>query len=224
MKNSVAYPHLMDSGLLSGLPESDKAAFLDSCTRRFCGERTTLLTQSEPTQGCYLIARGRIEVSYIDDSGNLSIVHIAGPGEVLGEVEVLSETSCAASCISMPDTTVLYCPAALLFEYATKPELIRNIAAILHARLLRDNHQRSIEQFYTVDERLFQYLRQFSTPDDPEIQISQAHLAALMGCSRQKVNRMLKALRDEGTINLSRGKIIICDRGRIDAGADQQCS
>lgn len=222
MKNSAAYPHLLGACLLRGLPEVQKTAFIDSCIRRYCGERVTLLTQSEPTKGCYLIARGRVEVSYIDDSGNISIVHVAGPGEIVGEVEALSATPCAASCVSMPDTTVLYCPAAQLCEYATMPVVIRNIAAILHDRLMRDNHQRSAEQFHTVDERLFLYLRQFSTAEDPEIRISQAHLASLMGCSRQKVNRMLKTLRDNGTIELSRGRIIIRDRNRIESGSDRQ--
>ncbi|MCR8550800.1 Crp/Fnr family transcriptional regulator [Salipiger sp. P9] len=219
MKNSAAYPHLMQAGLLHGLPDEQKRAFLDSCIQKYCNERITLLTQSEPTQGCYLIARGRVEISYLDEDGNVSILHVAGTGEVIGEVEAISETPCAASCFSLPDTTVLYCPAAVLLDYAKNPAVIRNFAAILHDRLMRDNHRRAVEQFHTVDKRLFSYLCQFSTPDDPEIRFSQAHLATLMGCSRQKVNRMLKVLRDDGMIDLRRGRIVILDRAKVEGKA-----
>ena len=215
LKVSAIYPDLLGICLLKGLSEDEQRSFLDACTLRHYSEETALLTQSEHTAGFYIVARGRAIVSFLDVEGNLSVIHVAGPGEIMGDVECLSDTPCAATCTSLPDTTILYGSVSLLLEYAQKPQVIRNIARILHGRLLRDNENRAVEQFQTVDARLLNYLCVLSTPEDPDIRISQAHLATLMGCSRQKVNRMLKDLAERGTVELGRGCIRILDRRSI---------
>ncbi|MCA0846987.1 Crp/Fnr family transcriptional regulator [Salipiger thiooxidans] len=215
MKISAAYPELLEIDLLEGLPVAARAAFLDACTLRFCNSETPLLTQHEPTTGCYLIARGRVVITYLDGDGNESMVHVAGPGEIVGEVEALSGSLCVASCTTMPDTTVLNCPVSVLMEYAQQPSVLRNLARIFHERLIRDLENRSVEQFQTVEARLNNYLCVFSTADDPEIRVSQTQLATLLACSRQKVNRMLKDLRDAGVVDLSRGRIRVLDRSAV---------
>ena len=220
-KVSAIYPDLLGICLLRGLSEEEQRGFLDACTLRHHCEETALLTQSEHTAGFYLVARGRVVVSFLDVEGNLSVIRVAGPGEIMGDVECLSDTPCAATCTSLPDTTILYAPVSLLLEYAQKPQVIRNLARIFHGRLLRDNENRAVEQFQTVDARLLNYLCVLSTPDDPDIRISQAHLATLMGCSRQKVNRMLKDLAACGTVELGRGRIRILDRKQIGCELEQ---
>lgn len=221
LKVSATYPDLIGICLLRGLSEEEQRAFLDACTPRHYCEETTLLTQSEHTAGFYIVARGRVIISFLDVEGNLSVIHVAGPGEIMGDVECLSDMPCAATCTSLPDTTMLYAPVSLLLEYAQKPQVIRNIARILHGRLVRDNENRVVEQFQTVDARLLNYLCVLSTPDDPDIRISQAHLATLMGCSRQKVNRMLKDLAERGSVELGRGRIRILDRKSIGCELEQ---
>ena len=99
-KVSAIYPDLLGICLLRGLSEEEQRGFLDACTLRHHCEETALLTQSEHTAGFYLVARGRVVVSFLDVEGNLSVIHVAGPGEIMGDVECLSDTPCAATCTS----------------------------------------------------------------------------------------------------------------------------
>jgi len=216
VRNSVAFPHLLRSPLLSDLPDDQKAEFLDRCLCRLYQAPTEILTQGDPAPGFFLIAQGWVEVSFCDPEGNVNIVHIAGSGEVLGEVEALSENACAATCTTMPHTAVLFCPTPLLHEQIRLTAFVRNLAVIFYERLKRDNFRRASDNFHSVDQRLCLYLTQRSTVQRPEIRISQAYLAVLIGCSRQTVNRKLADLRDEGAIRLGRGAIQVLDRARLE--------
>ena len=77
MKASCAYPELLDIALLDGLPLQVRSDFLDRCKLRYCSEQTTILTQSEHTSGLFIIARGRVAVTYLGPDGHMSVIHVA---------------------------------------------------------------------------------------------------------------------------------------------------
>jgi CRP-like cAMP-binding protein len=212
MKNSIAFPNILRSGILVDMPEDAKVRFLDECSVRQFIAPTEFLTQGGSSSGMFIIAHGRVEVSYCDNEGNVTLIHLAGPGECLGEVEALSEQPCAASCKSLPNTTVLFCPTPLLYEQIHSTVFVRNLMSVLHERLIRDNKFRSVNQFYSVDQRLGIYLCQFSSPTRPEVKISQSYLANVVGCSRQTINKKLADLRDDGLIALGKSTITILQR------------
>src|SRR5687768_12591208 len=90
MTDPADYANLFDAPILSGLTQDQKHALLASCTPRVLKTPTHILRQGELTDGSYFIASGRVEVGYVDASGNQVIVHLATPGEMVGEVEALS--------------------------------------------------------------------------------------------------------------------------------------
>lgn len=210
--------------LLAGLDLSGLEMFLAGCTLHHYSGPTELLAQGEETRHAFLLLEGRIEVTYIDVNGNRVIAHLALPGEVLGEVEILSGKTCAATCTTLPRTTVAAFTAAHALTVLPPSLLLRNLAGIFHARLMRDNRQHSVAMFYTAEDRVRIHILSLTTPDQPEAQISQANLAALAGCSRQTVNQTLAQLRQHGVVDLSRGIIRVLDRQRLETatlGADR---
>lgn len=212
MKNSIAFPNLLRASILKNLPCETTTSFIDQCQIRRYATPTEILTQGLPPPGLFLIANGRVEVSYCDADGNSSLIYIAGAGEVLGEVEALTDSPCAASCTTLPNTTLLYCPTPLIFERIASVEFFRNVLSTMYERLMRDNRLLIINQFYTLDQRLCIYLCQLSSPRRPDVTISQAQLAGMIGCSRQAINRKLAKLRDAGLISLRKGAIRVLDR------------
>ncbi|WP_207100762.1 Crp/Fnr family transcriptional regulator [Paracoccus shandongensis] len=213
------YAPLFDSPIMSGLSRDQKHALLASCTLRSLKAPTYILRQGEPTTGSYFIASGRVEVGYVDASGNQVIVHMARPGEMLGEVEALSGRPCACSCLTLPDTTVLFCPAKALYAHVPSHILIPNLCTILHDRLMRENRNRTADHYYSADQRIRLYLRQLTSDTDNAVRISQSQLGVVIGCSRQTVNRMLGELRDKGIIELGRNAVRVLDRARLSDGA-----
>jgi len=219
----------METELLDGLGVAQKRALLAECQFRSFRTPRDILRQGEVIDGFYMVEHGQVEVTYIDRQGNSIIVHIAGPGEVLGEVEALSGKPCAASCKALADARLLYCTAAQLLKHVPAEVLVVNLASVLHDRLLRDNRQRSIDHFLTAHQRICLYLLQFTTAAQPELRINQTDLAALAGCSRQTVNRKLNELRLHDVIEISRGRVRVLLRAPLErethaTGADAELS
>ncbi|WP_164894018.1 MULTISPECIES: Crp/Fnr family transcriptional regulator [unclassified Mesorhizobium] len=216
MKNSLAFPHLMECDLLADLPDDQKIAFVDVCALRRYTEPTEILSQGELCSGFFIVAQGLVEVNYCDSQGNLSVVHVAAPGDILGDVEAISGNACAASCMTLPNSALLFCPTPVIYTYLQSPVFIRNQARLFYERLQRDNRAKSVSQFYSADERLYIHLCQLTNEKRPEIRVNQSNLAGIVGCSRQTVNRKLGELRDEGVVRLGKGKIKVMDRAGLE--------
>lgn len=144
------------------------------------------------------------------------MLHVSTAGDVLGDVEALSENPCAASCTALANTSVLFCATPLVYTHLQSPVFVRNLAGIYYDRLIRDNMAKSVSQFYSVDQRLCIYLSQLTSEQRPQIRVSQSSLAAIIGCSRQTVNRKLGELRDHAVIQLGKGLITVLDRKALD--------
>lgn len=215
MTTPIDFAPLLDCPLLEGLTNAQKEAFFADCTVQRYEAPTDILRQGETTPVMYLIAQGRVEVIYLDKQGNAAVLHVAGPGEVLGEVEGLSGTTCSSSCRTLPDAVVLAVSFDLLLKHIPPAQLLRNSAAIMQTRLTRDNELRAIAQFFSVEERLRMYLYQFTNEEHPEARLSQSYLASMVGCSRQTINKLLGDLRRDGVIELRRGVIAVVDRERL---------
>ena len=211
MKNTLRFPHLLDCDLFTDLADDQKADFLNQCAVRTFSSKTPVLNQGERADGMFLICHGSMEVSYVSEQGYQSILFHAGSSEILGLFEALASKPCAASCVAMPNTCTLFCPTPLLFHQMQSPVWIRNLAARTLAILERDNEGKSIDQHYTVEQRICSHLWQLSA-QTKEIRQSQSYLATMVGCSRQTVNKELGILRDSDVLTLSKGKITIHNR------------
>lgn len=205
----------LESALLRDVPVDALTGFLGDCEIQQFKTRREILQQGEVGSHAYLILSGAIEVNFLDINGNSILAHLARPGEVMGEIEIFSGKTCAATCTAIAGSTLAQFTAATLMKHVGADLLLRNFAAIAHDRLMRDNQQQSLAMFYTAENRIRVCLLSLTSPAQPETRISQAHLATFTGCSRQTVNMTLAQLRDAGLVSIGRGKITVLDRDRL---------
>lgn len=214
MKNSVRFPHLYRAPLFADLPEDQITKIIDGCAVQMFDKPTQVLTQGEPAHGMYMIAHGSVEVTCINAEGQSVLIHVMRQVEIFGEVEVLAEKPCAASCSTAANTTLLYCAKPLLYECVKSPVFLRNLMRVSYDRLVRDNTMKFVDQFYPVVQRLCAYLHRLSV-DKAEISKTQSDLAGMLGCARQTLNRELGRLRDRSIIEIEKGKIRVTDRSAL---------
>lgn len=211
MKNSLRFPHLLDCEILNDLSDDQKVDFLNQFGVRTFTSKTPILHQGLPLDGMSIISHGSVEVSYLSEEGFQTILYHAGPGEMLGVIEALAAKPCAATCVAMHNTCILFCPTPLLYQQMQSPVMIRNIATLAYATFERDNISKSIDQNYSVEQRICSHLWHLSE-QTAEVRQSQSYLATMVGCSRQTVNKELGVLRDSDVITLGKGKITVLDR------------
>lgn len=215
MDNATRFPHLMKAPLLSGIATEEKKAFLNQSKMRVYHRPEEILIQGQHSQGLFVIAHGAIEVSHTTPYHHHSILCHCGPGEVVGEIEAIGETPCIASCIAQPGTTLLFAPLENIFSLLRNQLFLRNIAATFAAKMARDNLLKAVDKSRSADHRICAYLSQMSLRQSV-IHANQGYLAEVVGCSRQKMNRTLGDLRDEGIISLKRGALEVLDREALD--------
>lgn len=208
MMNAVAFPHLLKARILTDLPSQDKAEFLNRCTVRTSKEQEIFLQQGEQSPGMFIVAHGRIDVLLTGRSGAKTLLTHLGPGETVGEIECISGEPCIASCRAQALTTQLFCPTDVLFDFLRAPQVIRNLASVFRSRMAHDNAVKALDQHGSLDQRLFLRLRTLCDGRD-RVRANQSHLADILGCSRQSVNKALGRLRAEGIIDVAKGEVRI---------------
>lgn len=220
-QRSPVSPELLDAikalqpDVLQGASDLQLSGFLSQALVRRMRRRKEILRQGEPADCGFIVLEGQVDVTFTDPDGNRVLAHLARPGEVLGEAELFSGLTCAASCTCHPGALLLLFDAPLILRHIPAELLLRNLARIFHNRMIRDNSMHSVAMFYDAAERVRAHLLSMSCPDAPEVQISQNELAGFAGCSRQTVNRTLSQMRAEGIVEMGRGTIRVLDRQRL---------
>jgi len=146
--------------------------------------------------------------------GYHAIINHSGPGAALGVMEAIAGRACAATAKAFAATTVLICPTPLLFQQLKSPVFIRNLAAMTCDMMQRDNSFKTIDKFYTAEQRICSYISQL-TEGGIAIRQSQTYLAQIVGCSRQSINKELGLLKEQDIITVSKSSIIVLDQSKL---------
>lgn len=177
------------------------------------------------------IAAGRVKISLLSAAGRELVLRQAEAGEMLGEMALFDERprSADATAATLVEGHVLT-RRAFRSLAARHPAL--NEAALAHlCAMLRDTTgQLESIALYQLRARVARFflfaLTQLNGTDIPEgariaPRLSQGELAALLGASRPKVNRVLQEFRDEGIL-AEAGGVFTCNLAalRDEASAD----
>ncbi|WP_160314399.1 Crp/Fnr family transcriptional regulator [Candidatus Rhodobacter oscarellae] len=173
-----------------------------------------ILEQGAAVAGMYLILQGGADVTCANAEGQIVLLHVMGPGEVFGETEALSGLPAVANCHATQPTTLLLCPTTSVRMALSNPVFTRNLWRASYDRLAYSNRIKFVDQFYSVEQRLRDYLYRMSI-EGPQISRTQAELAGFLGAARQTVNRELGRLRDKEILELTKGSIRILDRAAL---------
>jgi len=193
------------------LTDGFKEDFIDACTERTYEPLETIVAQGEAVSGMFIVAHGSVEITSVNAEGQTVLIHLHQRGETFGETEALADRAAAANCSAAGKAVMLVAQKSQLLGALQQPFFVRNLFRVTYGRLVRDNATKFVDQFYTVEQRLRDYLYRLSV-DKPEISKTQADLAGLLGCARQTLNRELGRLRDRSIIEMEKGKIRVTDR------------
>ncbi len=210
MKASLQFPQILRSDILSDLPSDLREDILDQCAIRVFRRGQFILRQGERSEGLYFVAHGLVQISQTSPDGEVTVIHHAGPGETMGEVEAIADRPCVADCMATVDATVLLYPTPLLFSAVGNKVFLRNIMRVNHTRLERDNASKHMVTFSTVEQRLCTCLLQLAGRDG-EITRNQSYIADAVGCSRQSVNKELSRLKERGLLVTEKRVIRLID-------------
>lgn len=204
--------------LLRGLPPDDVRRLLSIARRRTFRKGEVVFHRDDLAESLHLIVKGRFAVRITTPHGETAMLDVIGPGEAFGELALLSPGSRRSATVESLDEgetlSVLRDEFALL--QAEHPGVKDCLLRLLAEQLTRAS-DRIVEAHYTdaetrVRRRLRDLaLRQGGNGEQPDISMTQEHLAEMAGTSRATVNRVLRDEERRGTVALSRGHTTILD-------------
>jgi CRP/FNR family transcriptional regulator, cyclic AMP receptor protein len=185
--------------------------------------------QGDPGDGLHVVLSGRVKIASVSDSGAEAILATLRPGEFFGSLALLdgAPRSASASAIDATETVILPHDGfrRLLDESpAIRDHVLRGLALEIRrlTRHVKDLHFLDIAGRLAA--RLVWLAAEQGVPgDDGSIRLEgalkQGELAAMVGSTRQSVNKVLGNLVDDGLIRLGRDGIVVLDLAGLEQAA-----
>ncbi|MGH9799073.1 MAG: Crp/Fnr family transcriptional regulator [Blastocatellia bacterium] len=174
----------------------------------------TMMTAEQAGEVVYFILSGTVKVCAESEDGAEVILSILGPGEIVGEMSALDQPMRSASVVTLEATKVLWMDRSIFHRcLLTIPRLAYNLACVLSARLrMADDQIRSLARL-EVENRVARQLVAFSDrygqaqPNGDlhiPIRLTQGDIAALIGASREHINKVIVAYKERGYLSVDR--------------------
>lgn len=220
---------LVQSALFRGLTREEMATFeaLTSMSRRACGD--IVIAPWQTPDAIFILKRGSVRLSRVDESGARLTVAILDTGAVFGESRLLGQGASDVTVEAMDDCLVCTVPTAQMRELMHRfPTVALNLAEFLGNRLRRSHelahelaywnvHRRIARQVALLAER---YGRPTLTGDViVDRVVTQSDLAEMVGATRQTVSESLSTMTRLGIVGRRRRRLVVRDADAL-AGFD----
>lgn len=189
------------------------------CVRRTYGRGQYLWYQGDEGDRLVVVAAGLVKVVLTTVHGDRVVLNTHGRHESLGELSILDGAPRSAAVVAVEPTTVLMVGRATLLELMHRHQSV--LDAVLHA--LGGLVRRLTEQagdliFLDLGGRLAKLLLRLAENHAPvagnvelDLGLSQSDFAAMVGATRQAVNRALQLLATRGLISVDDRVIVLRD-------------
>lgn len=175
----------------------------------------------DPGDALFVIVSGEVKISLPSETGDEAILATLRPGDVFGELALLDGAPRSASAAALSPTETVILPRDRFREVIATEAGVRDaLLASIAGELRRLTTHVEELHFLDITGRLAAHLVRLAdasgTPGpDGSVRLgtnlTQADLAAMVGCTRQSVNKMLGQFTADGLLRLERAGIVITD-------------
>jgi CRP/FNR family transcriptional regulator, putaive post-exponential-phase nitrogen-starvation regulator len=175
-----------------------------------------LFITGEELDELYFLVEGKIKIYTLTPEGKSLINRFKRPLGVIGDVEYVKGSPVINSVEAVTDGVMLAIPFADLEDLeAMHPQVIRFLLETVAHKFYSESQATSMHMLYPVEVRLASYLLSISSDGEGTLfhqEMRTANLTELaewIGTSYRHLNRVLKKMASEGTIERSNGIIQI---------------
>lgn len=215
---------LLSTYLFEDLSPAELEPLARSTTLRRLARGEYLMHVGDPADEVYLVASGQLKDSIVTEEGDEVVHMFFGAGMLIGEAGYFAgERNRVMAVVAVERTTVLVLHRDHLDPFLQRqPRVVMRALEGLASVARRQTRLIAALSRRTLQERLLLRLVELAETnalggDGVGItpKISQATLAAMVGVSRENVNRALAALAADGTIRIDGGSYVLPDLERL---------
>jgi CRP/FNR family cyclic AMP-dependent transcriptional regulator len=202
--------------LLDGLADADRDRLLSSMRTRRLRRGDVLFWEGDSADAAFLIDSGHIIIERTTEDGDVVAVAIVGAGELIGEQALLSDDPRAATTRAVEATELRVLAKSSFDELRhSQPAFDSMLISLLDQRLRSLSDLLLDARHRPVDSRIRRTIRQLYNQFGQDIPLSQEVVASLAGTTRPTANGVVRALQDDGLVQLARGRLKVLDPDSI---------
>jgi CRP/FNR family transcriptional regulator, cyclic AMP receptor protein len=207
----------MELNLLQDLGRSERDALLAKCVPRRFARRQALFHFGDPSNGMYVVAKGRVVVRISTPTGEEASLTVIGPGQSVGEQSLLVEGGRrSASAVALEPVETLFLSRQGFLELRAEVGFDQVMLRLLASRVIRLTDQLVEALFVPATTRVLRrVIDAAALYGDGTIPLTQEELAAMAGSTRNTANRVLRAAQDAAVLEVKRGRITVLDMGGL---------
>lgn len=175
----------------------------------------------DPGDALFILLTGDVKISLPSDTGDEAILATLGPGAVFGELALLDGAPRSATATAMSPTEAVVLPRdrfreLIATEAGVRDALLASIAGELRRLTTHVEELHFLDITGRLAARLVRLASEGGTAAPGgavrlRANLTQGDLAAMVGCTRQSVNKLLGQFTDDGLIRQDRDGIVITD-------------
>jgi len=216
----TAYSFLQRVPLFGDLDEEQLRRLARCLQARDYKKNTMVVLETDEGSTLFIIAKGKVKISRMSDSGKEVILAILGEGDFFGEMSLLDGQVRSANVTTTKDSELYLLRREDFLEHIEKyPNIAISLLKELAARLRKSDMQiKSLSLFDAtgrVASAIIQIAEDTGTIKDGVVKIehmpSQKDLANIAGTSRETISRVIKSFIAGGILEKSGGKLYVND-------------
>lgn len=208
------------SHLFRGVTRPDLETIAPMLRQRRFRAGETIFHEGDPGDAMHVIAGGRARISITSREGDEAILVTLGPGDVFGELVLLDGAPRSATAMAV-EPTVTFILARSSFDSliahndAFRSAILRNLAGDLRRLTAHASELHFLDLAGRLASRLARMAEDAAPGQDANVHLgrpyTQSELAAMIGGTRQSVNRIVAELVSEGLIRVERDDLVVVD-------------
>ena len=172
-----------------------------------------VLSQGEIHNKFYIIASGYVDIYVESSHGKKYFLCTYVKGDYIGELEIFQQTGYISQVQSRGRVKILELDRTFFMQWI---RVDKNFNEYMIRTLCNNSYRMCLTMgqntLYTLKQRICQYLISHAGTDGKlKTAVSSEFLSQQMAVTARSVNRVLKELKEQGIIELEKGKISICD-------------
>lgn len=216
LRRCALFAHVNDDGLRT---------IAGQVRRRRFRRNEVIFHQGDLGDSLQVVASGGVKILLPSAEGEEAIIASLKPGDFFGELALLDGSPRSTTATALEPTETLALPRdRFLALLEDDPHLVRALLQALATELRRLTGHVEELHFLDLSGRLSMRLARLARASDPNAQgrveldwpFTQSDLAAMIGGTRQSVNKLLSGLVDDGLVTIERETLVIDDLAELE--------
>lgn len=219
---------LAGSPLLASMPVDDLRELVRAGRERRWRAGELLFQRGDPGDGIYAVVSGEVRIVLEGRNGAEVLVRRLRDGDVFGEMSVFDGAPRSATAVASTDVRALHIAADRFRQWVReRPAVAERLLEVLAHRLRTTSDQVAEIALTDVATRVAAKLRQRFEQEaggqpgrGQRMRVNQGEMAAVLGVTRESVNKHLARLKERKVIALDRGWVELRDPAALDRATE----